>query len=146
MTYTPFKTLRDWEKCKLPYEAKIGPSPGGAAGQLCVSRQTIYAWVKRGILDRVDVLPEKFKPYPRWQKAIFRISEERELATLSYTFITLESIHRVQKILLDLAEEYNLDLNEPNALQGANITRELEARLKQLELPIKADLDEVYGD
>jgi hypothetical protein len=143
MTYTPFKSFRAWEKSKLPYEAKIGPSPGGAAGQLRVTRQTIYAWVKRGILDRVDVLPEKFKPYPRWQKTLFRISEERELATLSYTFITLESIHRVQKILLDLAQEHDFDLNEHGALVGANITRELEARLKQLELPITTDLDEM---
>jgi hypothetical protein len=146
MTYTPFKSFRAWEKSKLPYEAKVGPSPGGAAGWLGVSRMTISAWVKRGILDRVDVLPEKFKPQPRWVKAAFRISDERELATLSSTFITLESIHRVEKVLLQLALDYDLDLKQPNALQGANITRELEARLKQLELPITADLDEDFGE
>jgi DNA-binding XRE family transcriptional regulator len=142
MTYTPFKTLRAWERSNLPYEAKMGPSPGGAADQLGVSRQTVYAWVKRGILDRVDVLPEDFKPLPKWAKAVARISDERDRAAQSYSFITLESIHRVQKILLQLAHEHDLDLSQANVLQGANITRELEARLKQLELPISADLDD----
>jgi hypothetical protein len=142
VTYIRFENLRAWDKSKLPYEKKTGPSPGGAANQLGVSRQCVYNWVKRGILDRVDVLPDTYKPLPRWLKVIDRLSEDQLEASRSYSYITLESIHRVQKVLLDLAHERDIDLNQINALTGANITRELEARLVQPDMIPTVDLDE----
>lgn len=39
----------------------MGPSPGGAAGQLDVSRARIYAMVEQGILERVDCPVEGYE-------------------------------------------------------------------------------------
>lgn len=44
--------MRWLEECKR--KNLIGPSPGGAAGQLQVSRARIYSMVEEGILERTD--------------------------------------------------------------------------------------------
>jgi hypothetical protein len=50
-----FESFAEWKVSDLPLELILGPSPGGAAADLHVSRQGIYNFVKAGFLDRVTV-------------------------------------------------------------------------------------------
>lgn len=99
-----FDTLEDWKRSERPFDEICGLSPGGAASQLGVSRQVIYAWVDLGILDRVT------------------IGEGGKLVV----FISTRSLYWVENIIKQLREEWQTDL-----LQGRRVSAELQKRLPQ---------------
>lgn len=53
-----FKDMEEWARA-LDNEDRddlLGPSPGGAAGQLGVSRQRVHTMIKTGKLDAISIL------------------------------------------------------------------------------------------
>jgi hypothetical protein len=56
-----------------------GPSPGGAAAELKVTRQMIHKYIKKGLLDRVFLMSEDGKRIATiiTQESINRLKEER---------------------------------------------------------------------
>jgi len=62
------------DDCKR--QNRMGPSPGGAAGQLGVSRARIYAMVQQGILERVDCPVEGYEATFISQRSINRRKAE----------------------------------------------------------------------
>lgn len=77
-----------WERYLGEDTAKVelhGPSPGGAAAMLNVSRQTIHEWIDIGLLDYVEV----------WQSRKFEAG-----------VVPLASIRRLQ----DTIKKYKLTL------------------------------------
>jgi hypothetical protein len=90
----------------LSWDMKCGPSVGGAAADLGVSRQTIYNWINEGYLHQVYVGPDPPAVY-----------------------ITTRSIKRLQAVLEELRLEWNVQ-----GLKGCNVASELAKRLPQLDL------------
>jgi hypothetical protein len=99
-----FNSHQDWFESDLPRDSILGPSPGGAAAELNVSRGVIYLWIKRGFLDHI------------------RIGEDVVL-------ISNDSIRRVKHILDELRLEYGQE-----GITGRPVARELEKRLPKLYL------------
>ncbi len=101
-----FKSPEDMADCTLSWEMKCGPSPGGAAADLGVSRQTVYNWINEGYLCLVHVGPEPPSVY-----------------------ITTHSIKRLKAVLDELRLEWKTE-----SLKGCNVASELAKRLPQLDL------------
>jgi len=102
-----FETYEDWKQSKLPFDQICGPSPGGAAEQLQVSRAVIYTWVNMGFLERVYI----------------GFGNNRSV------FISTRSLYRVENIINQLRAE-----SESESLQGRRVTQELKKRLPQSDL------------
>jgi transposase len=107
-----FKSNQDLAKSKLPWDEKSGPSPGGAAAELAVSRQTVYNWINEGWLHQVYVGPEPPAVY-----------------------ITTHSIKRVKAVLDQLRYEW-----KTGNLKGCNVASELKKRLPQQDLFVDGKL------
>jgi len=97
----------EWKNSSLPQDQILGPSPGGAASELGVSRAVIYLWVKRGFLDVVY---------------IGRNGRDA-------VFVSTASIKRVQHILYQLRLEWKTE-----NLHGFPVSQRLERDLPQLDL------------
>jgi len=100
-----FKTNEEWFSCGLAPELCSGPSPGGAASDLGVTRQCIYNWVELGFLDRIEIGNGKI------------------------VFISNRSIRRVKHVLDQLRLEF-----ETQGLHGFNVATELKKRLPQQDM------------
>lgn len=100
-----FKTYAEWIESSISMDFKSGISPGGASAQLGVSRQTIYAWVKAGFLDWIDV------------------------ESGSTVMVSTHSMERVKNVLDQLCEEWGT-----TNLQGYKVAQELKKRLPQLDM------------
>ncbi len=101
-----FDSPREWADSTLPWEIKCGPSPGGVAVDLGVSRQTVYNWISLGYLHQVYVGPNPPAVY-----------------------ITTQSVNRLQAVLEQLRLEWNVQ-----CLKGSNVASALAERLPQLDL------------
>jgi hypothetical protein len=101
-----FESPQDMAESSLSWEEKCGPSPGGAADELGVSRQTVYNWINEGYLRLVHVGPEPPAVY-----------------------ITTHSIKRLKAVLDELRLEWNTE-----SLKGCNVASELGKRLPQQDL------------
>jgi hypothetical protein len=102
-----FETHEEWKRSKLPLDQICGPSPGGAADGLEVSRAVIYTWLKMGFLDRIYVGQGNNRS----------------------VFISTRSLYRVANIINQLRAE-----GQSEKLQGRRISSELKKRLPQPDL------------
>jgi hypothetical protein len=102
-----FETYQDWKESKLPFDQICGPSPGGAAAHLQVSRTVIYRWLSLGLLERIYVRQGKNPS----------------------VFISTRSLYLVENIINQLRSE-----SESGKLQGRRISDEIRKRLPQPDL------------
>jgi hypothetical protein len=99
-----FETYEEWKRSKLPYDQICGPSPGGAAEQLQVSRAVIYTWLSMGFLERICVGSGMSRS----------------------VFISTRSLYQVENVIEQIrAERQSVNLH------GCRISSELKKRLPQ---------------
>jgi hypothetical protein len=105
-----FESFAEWKNCDLPIDLILGPSPGGAAADLYVSRQGIYNFVKAGFLDRVTVKGGKHG--------------------IDSVFITTASVRRMNRILTCYRLEFGMQ-----GLKGSKgLDNYIQQALKQNDL------------
>jgi hypothetical protein len=102
-----FETHEEWKRSKLPLDQIFGPSPGGAAAQLQVSRAVIYTWVNMGFLERIYI----------------GFGNNRSV------FISTRSLYLVENIINQLRAE-----GQSESLQGRRVSKELKERLAQPDI------------
>jgi hypothetical protein len=102
-----FDTYEEWKRSKLPFDRICGPSPGGAAEQLKVSRGVIYTWLNMGFLERIVVGQGGSRS----------------------VFISSRSLYHVENVINQLRAEWQTE-----KLHGCRVASELQKRLPQPDL------------